>query len=159
MNRDDVPPELIELLSQLDLYGNVAWQSYDEDSRRDPTRDLNAAKAASSQINGEDGHYLLLDIDVPAWLVPSSTPGHSHLYVKTDKPIQWENLQRLLIALALCGVLEDGYVMASLDRESTTLRLPWVRKVPEPIPPWRADDPPVPQPLTERRSPPEKGLF
>jgi hypothetical protein len=144
MIRDNVPPRLIELLQELDLYGNVAWQSYDQDSRRAPTRDLDEAQAASSQINGDEGHYLLLDLDLPAWLVPSSTPGHSHLYVETDKPIQWQHLKKALIALALCGVLEDGYVMASLDRESTTLRLPWVHKAVTPVPPWREPDSALP---------------
>ena len=71
-------------------------------------------------------HRPVLDLDVPAFLVPSSTPGHSHLYldVKMDDATFW----RLLEALADAGVLEPGYVRACKSRGYTSVRLPWIKK-------------------------------
>lgn len=71
-------------------------------------------------------HTVMLDIDVPAVLVPSSTPGHSHLYI--DAAMEWPVLEALLKALANAGVIEPGYAGASISRGATFLRLPWVRK-------------------------------
>ena len=71
-------------------------------------------------------------LDGPAVLVPSSTPGHSHLYI--DVPMTWEQYEAILTALADAGVMEQGYYRASKLRKGTHLRLPWVRK-PEPPPP------------------------
>lgn len=76
--------------------------------------------------NGEDRHHILLDIDRPAYLLPSSTPGHHHLYIGAGVP--WGSIVKLLDALEDCGVLDTGYVEASKKRGYTTLRLPWVRK-------------------------------
>lgn len=137
MRREDVPAGLMKLLAGQDLYCNISWQSYGADDQRQQTRDLSDdhTEAVSSHVHGtEDGHYLLLDLDLPAYLVQSSTSGHSHLYVKTNQPIPWADLQLLLRALAVCGVIEPGYVSASIDRESTHLRLPWVDKTPKPDP-------------------------
>lgn len=62
----------------------------------------------------------------PAFVVPSTTPGHGHLYV--DKAMTWDTYQDLLGALVDAGVLEPGYVGASEARGWTCVRLPWVRK-------------------------------
>lgn len=71
-------------------------------------------------------HALLLDLDVPAYLVPSTTPGHSHLYV--DVAINEDDYFELLDMLADCGVIEEGYAIASKRKGGTFLRLPWVKK-------------------------------
>lgn len=71
-------------------------------------------------------HRPVLDLDFPAYVVPSSTDGHCHLYL--DRAMSWETYRTLLHALAAAGVLEQGYVGASVDREHTTVRLPWVKK-------------------------------
>lgn len=85
------------------------------------------AEVVTSDIIGRPGkHTIMLDLDVPATLVPSTTPGHSHLYI--DVPVDWDNYQILLDALALAGVVERGYVLASKARGFSALRLPWVRK-------------------------------
>ncbi len=77
-------------------------------------------------------HTIMLDLDVPATLVPSTTPGHSHLYI--DVPVRWEMYQEILAVLAKAKILEKGYVGASVHRGFTSLRLPWVRKIPPPAP-------------------------
>lgn len=98
---------------------------------------LDQANVVSSLIAPATGpvpttrqHALLIDLDVPAYLVPSSTPGHSHLYV--DVAIPEGQYLALLKALADCGVIEAGYYAASRERKATFLRLPWVHKEDQP---------------------------
>lgn len=71
-------------------------------------------------------HKPVLDIDFPAALLPSSTVGHYHLYL--DKEVIWDDYVDLLKALAKCGIIEQGYANASIDRGHTAVRLPWVKK-------------------------------
>lgn len=71
-------------------------------------------------------HFPVIDIDIPARLIPSSTPGHSHLYI--DHPVPESMYWPLLHALADAGIVEQGYVDASEARGYTSVRLPWVRK-------------------------------
>jgi len=42
--------------------------------------------------------------------------------------MSWRKLGALLVALAEAGVIEEGYLKASLERGHTALRLPWVKK-------------------------------
>lgn len=74
-----------------------------------------------SSLTTSGGHSPALDIDVPIRLVPSSTPGHHHLYIDTE--MSWKDYKRLLRVMARCGILEEGFVRASIDRGSTMLRL------------------------------------
>lgn len=75
----------------------------------------------------EDGqHAPALDLDVPAELLPSSTVGHSHLYI--DVPTSWRRYKRLLRALWKAGIIERGYYRASVARRQTHLRKPGVTK-------------------------------
>lgn len=71
-------------------------------------------------------HRPVLDIDFPVHVVPSSTPGHYHLYL--DKPLPWPRYRRLLEALADAGIIEPGYARVSIARRYTSVRLPWIRK-------------------------------
>lgn len=90
----------------------------------------------------EDGkvwHRPVLDIDFGAALIPSSTPGHFHLYL--DKIMDWEAYSALLYVLAECGVIEPGYDRASQERGYSSARLPTKPKVPVVVPPKREGDP------------------
>jgi len=71
-------------------------------------------------------HAPVLDLDLPHRLVPSTTQGHSHLYL--DVPMSWRRYKRLLKALAKAGILEQGYVAVSLYRQHTAVWMPWVQK-------------------------------
>lgn len=71
-------------------------------------------------------HLPCIDVDVPAKLVPSSTPGHHHLYI--DVPMSWHDYCDLLDVMARCGIVEEGYVAAAKARGQTSCRLPGVRK-------------------------------
>lgn len=71
-------------------------------------------------------HALVLDLDFPAAVVPSSTPGHFHLYL--DKELDWWDVTYLLGALQVVRILGEGYVKHSLDRGAAVVRMPWVNK-------------------------------
>ncbi len=100
--------------------------------------DYSAAHVASDDIeaahiilsdDGEGVHRPVLDIDFPVHVVPSSTPGHFHLYL--DKQMAAPAYMRLLDALAEAGIIEPGYAKVSNARGYTSVRLPWIKK-PEP---------------------------
>lgn len=140
------------LQGKLVMHAGIVFKGYtDEGDDRRVTEDLYEAQAVSSQAAGLDGcrewrpleaggsaypeggwHYPVLDLDLPVYVVPSSTPGHSHLYI--DHLMTWEKYVALLRALADAGLVEEGYVKASIARGHTALRLPWVRK-------WTNDEP------------------
>lgn len=87
----------------------------------------NEADVISSEVGaGGEAHAPCIDLDIPARLIESSTPGHSHLYI--DVEMTWDQYRAILTALADAGVIEQGYLRASLLRKGTHLRLPWVRK-------------------------------
>lgn len=99
------------------------------------TTSLETADVVSSELRESDPffgkrHMLVIDLDVSAALIPSSTPGHSHLFI--DAPMSWLEYQDVLEALANAGILEAGYVGASKARGFTAVRLPWVRKTQDP---------------------------
>lgn len=81
----------------------------------------------SSELEKDSGyHKPVIDIDVPIRVFPSTTPGHFHLYI--DYNVQWDDYVHLLYAMAQAGIVERGYVDASIQRGGTHVRLPWVSK-------------------------------
>lgn len=91
------------------------------------TDDVEAAHVVTSRVAARPGfHKVVLDLDLPAKLVPSSTPGHFHLYI--DHELSEGRYFHLLDALADAGLIERGYQGASEARGFTAVRLPWVRK-------------------------------
>lgn len=103
-----------------------------DDNRVEATITEGANLVSSNQVNGwlspqlSEYHAVLLDLDVPAFLVPSTRPGHSHLYI--DVAVPEEKYFALIDQLADCGVIERGYANASKKKGGTFLRLPWVKK-------------------------------
>lgn len=91
------------------------------------TDDRNEAKFVSSRVlDGSGQNAPALDIDFPARLVPSSTPGHFHLYL--DVEMTWTSYRRLLKALAKAGVIEKSWAKASIASGNTILSVPWRNK-------------------------------
>lgn len=84
------------------------------------------ADVINSQEKDTEIHRPVIDIDLPMAIIPSTTPGHGHLYI--DKPMSWYKYERLLYALESAGIIEEGYLGASLARGYTSVRLPWVKK-------------------------------
>lgn len=71
-------------------------------------------------------HAPVLDLDFPAHLVPSSTPGHFHLFL--DKELPWPVYEKLLRALAEAGIIEQGYAEASIKHQASYVRLPGIKR-------------------------------
>jgi len=91
------------------------------------TEDIDQAHVITSIAGGgREAHRPVLDIDFPAAVIASSTPGHFHLYL--DKEMPWGTYRELLRALEAAGLVEPGYVGASIERQYTSVRLPWIRK-------------------------------
>jgi hypothetical protein len=121
---------------------------YSADEERFFTRNLDEASVITSRVADQGPvyhaveepsglglddmlHKVVLDIDMPAVLVPSSTPGHFHLLI--DHELMWTDYVILLRALVRAGLVEPGYVKAAERRGFTAVRLPWIRKPAEPI--------------------------
>lgn len=128
-----------ELLEQLPVFMHThqlatiplaeAEEDEDYEAEHVRTEDIQDAEIVLS-LDKETGlHRPVLDIDFPLHTVPSSTPGHFHLYL--DKPLSWPKYRRLLNALAEAGIIEQGYANVSRARCYTSVRLPWVKKKPK----------------------------
>lgn len=131
----------VHRLFQVDFLSDSA--TGDVETIRKEVTDQEDANAVSSELMGfiDDGdwmttqtpeakrgyHTIMIDVDVPAKLVPSTTPGHHHLYVGID-PVPWEDYEAWLKASAKIGLIEYGYLHASSNRKASFLRLPWVQK-------------------------------
>ena len=98
----------------------------DYDTSHELPKTADEAEVVSSLDLDTYMHRPVLDIDIPAALIPSSTPGHHHLYL--DKPMTLLQYENLIHALAAAGIIEEGYAYASLARGYTSARLPWVKK-------------------------------
>ena len=91
----------------------------------DEASSIESAELIAS-VTKKGTHRPLLDLDIPVVFIPSSTPGHGHLYI--DKEMPWKDYQKLLNCLADLDIIEHGYRGASLARGYSALRLPWVKK-------------------------------
>lgn len=122
---------VLNLIANLRLFKVTKWDedsnvTYSKEEREPATSIAEANVSTSIREDAADRHALLLDLDVPAWLIPSSTEGHSHLYV--DVSIPTAAYFALLDALADAGVIQRGYANSSKRRGGTALRLPWIKK-------------------------------
>lgn len=74
----------------------------------------------------EETHRPVLDVDLPVWVRESSTPGHYHLII--DKEMPWSDYAAVVRVLGDVGILEEGFVKASIARRGSWIRTPWTRK-------------------------------
>lgn len=90
---------------------------------------------SSRAYKDEEGtvwHKPILDLDLPSKYIPSSTPGHGHLYI--DKLLPEEQYRKLIDVLVECGILQEGIKIHQMDAEGmTAARLPGLVKKPEEI--------------------------
>jgi hypothetical protein len=82
------------------------------------------ANVIASATDQPGVHMPVIDFDVPARLVPSSTPGHSHLYI--DVPMSFDQMVAVLEALLHDPGIPEGYVKATKARG--LVRKPGVKK-------------------------------
>lgn len=111
----------------------LAVVDFKDDYTAEPelTSDITAANIMTSEVMDPDDpfsnmHKPVIDIDFPVKVIESTTPGHSHLII--DKAMDWETYKLLLRTLVVVGLVEPGYLSASLERGYTAIRLPWVKK-------------------------------
>lgn len=107
-------------------YTERVSDEYNDWERRIPVKTEAEAVIVSSRITGTNNHTAMLDIDIPAALLPSSTYGHFHLYI--DQPMTWRKYKRFLRGAMKAGIIEKGFYRASVRRKHSALRLPGVKK-------------------------------
>lgn len=109
----DTPAERVNVVPQQDanVISSRVADTYDE-----------STPGASGEL-----HAPVIDIDFPIAVIPSSTPGHFHLYI--EKQMTWPQYERILDALRGANVIEEGYYHASCNRKATYVRKPDVVKV------------------------------
>jgi hypothetical protein len=92
---------------------------------------VSSAIVGHRDSDGEQMHTPAIDIDHKVVALQSSTEGNYHLYI--DVPCSWDDYLNLLNAMVQCGIVQQGYVDASVARRATFLRLPWVEKTPNAV--------------------------
>lgn len=71
-------------------------------------------------------HMPVIDLDCPHRLVPSSTEGHSHLYL--DVPMSTVQYKKLIETLVEVGLLGEGNLRQFQAHGQTFVRKPHVKK-------------------------------
>lgn len=112
-----VDPAYVTETVDADLKGDYRIHDTEEPSWDKP------ANLIVSGPNHVGKHSPVLDIDIPVDLIESSTPGHYHLGFPSVE-IDWDDYQYLLRALKKCGIIEPGYMGASIERGFTAVRTP-----------------------------------
>lgn len=105
--------------ASLSNYGNKANIPITDPKKFPIKGKANANILISKLENGN--HAPCFDIDMPCKLIPSKSPGHYHLMI--EKEISWEKYQILLQALVIAGIVEKGYVEASVNHGTTAIRV------------------------------------
>lgn len=127
--------DYVDLIKGLTLYKVLRWKQESRDGAYIDDREvstLDDASVVSSLVTDSrdswmgEMHKVVLDIDHDSELIPSSTPGHFHLYI--DREIPRDKYFALLAAMVDAGLIEDGYVEAAKRRGFTCVRLPWIKK-------------------------------
>jgi hypothetical protein len=107
---------------------NLPWREDDGQDGRTSAAPGEANLVGSQTTTDPPMHMPVLDIDFPAHLEPSTTPGHFHLYL--NKAITWEKFRALLTTLRSVGIIEEGYYEMALKRGQTFVRYPGIKKLP-----------------------------
>lgn len=105
---------------------------HDPNRREVPQTECNLVGSQAA----DGAHWPILDLDLPCRLEPSRTPGHYHLFI--DRPITWELFVPILEALTAAGIVEQGFLKATLARQCAFARY----TPPEPIVPSPFDEEP-----------------
>lgn len=120
--------KLLDLFGRLELRKGIRWNDYQNPGELEVT-DKADAQVATSILRSDPGrHIVALDIDYPAHLAESSTPGHYHLYLDVPGGVDHEAYMDLLELLGELNIIETGYANASRGRGFSCPRLPWVHK-------------------------------
>ncbi|QYC53787.1 hypothetical protein SEA_EUGENEKRABS_17 [Microbacterium phage EugeneKrabs] len=135
---DDASFENLPLNEQTLRWGDLSHDSTSIEPHRGerPVTDIEHANIVCSDIKDDWArrHNLILDIDFPVRVVESSH-GKSHLYV--DEPMTWDAVVAVMAVMVQVGLVQPGYMYASIERGYTSVRVPWALKgsgnhIPEP---------------------------
>jgi hypothetical protein len=74
----------------------------------------------------EEKHFIIMDVDHEAELIPSSTPGHYHLYIYHE--VTKEQLDKFVAVAREIGLIQQGIVRGYKERGVLCLRKPGVVK-------------------------------
>ena len=121
-------PDLPDFMvgNQLVDCANLDTVEYTHESHNVDTDDITKANLISSKVKGKKAHKPIFDLDSPAALIPSSTPGHFHLYL--DKELSEEQMGMLVNTLWQVGLIAEGNLNQWDRFRGQFLRLPWVKK-------------------------------
>jgi hypothetical protein len=103
-------PESVTTVRRRFMRAHTHWDRTDHYQPILETELRDAPEAESDFISSlleDDRHAPLFDLDIPARLVPSTTPGHTHLYI--DHPMSWRQYKRLVRAMVRAGVVEKSW--------------------------------------------------
>lgn len=82
-----------------------------------------------SSLTTDGGHAVVLDVDMPAELRPSSTPDHYHFIAYPKKTVPWERMERFMEAAADVGLISRNYLRHCKLRQMSMVRRPGVPKI------------------------------
>lgn len=99
-----------------------------ENDNRQPCSkaEANLISSEGTLFEEDEFHYPVIDLDIPCRLIPSSTPGHFHLYI--DHPVPQDKYLAMIQAMADAGVVQQFYAEAAKLRGATFVRPEWVKK-------------------------------
>lgn len=121
----DRPVSSEKLLFVLRVMWDIGLAGYEGYERLE--RDIKRPPAGIPGDRAPDGHpRAVIELAVPARLVPSQTEGHFHLYI--EKSLEWMDYERLLRAMTEAGFVEQGFYKMSLRRGMSMLRKPGIEK-------------------------------
>lgn len=104
----------------------VSLLQYRQHKNRHLTMQQDANLISSKTTDGRQ--MPIIDLDFNFHIVPSSTPGHVHLFI--DHPMSKFRWAALMLALWFSGSVEMGYAVWSLRRGGNFVRMPEIEKQP-----------------------------
>ncbi len=120
MRRKTWHVEHLDIVDEPMILSLLKYRQYED---RQPS-DHDANVVSSHLPTGK--HAPILDLDFAHVYVPSTTPGHGHLYI--NRPTSRWRMIVMLWGLKVAGVIEPGFFWWSLRRGGTFVRRPNVRK-------------------------------
>lgn len=102
----------------------ISDSPYEEDPERVESEHGYATLVSSKLPNGN--HMPVIDLDLPCTLVPSSTPGHFHLYVNQE--MSFGQFLNMLQMMTDAGVVQPGFNRFTRERGQAFVRYPGVTR-------------------------------
>lgn len=118
----------------LNEYTKASWGDQALAHGATPRTEKNVEKAnlLSSEL-ASGNHMPVIDCDYGIQAIPSSTPGHYHLYI--DQELSWQQYKALLDGFLTAGLIQKAWYENAIREKRSYVRLPHVKKeTPQPTP-------------------------